>query len=215
MHPVIRLSCLMAIALLLPWWPAEVLYAFAAVLLVVAAARPQAGRSVLLALRRTRWLLLSVVLLYGWFTPGEAFIPALSWMSPTEAGVVLALHRGLVIIAMITLVVLFIHGIPKPELSAALRAMTSLAGSPGRRFADRVALMLDTLPAAEQAVREAMRGEHSFADRAAALIAGVENSAAAMPVLPRTVILPPPRWQWLVPAGLLGTAALMVFGLEQ
>lgn len=209
MHPVIRLSCLAAIAVLLPWWPPQALYLFAATLVLVAIARPGTVRLALQAIRRMRWLLLSIMVLYGWFTPGQALLPALGVLSPTLAGGLLAVQRALVLILMVSLVVIVIHGLPRPLVGAALIRLFGVTGPLGRRFGRRMSLMFAALPEMEQRARQALREPGTFTERAAGLIMAIESrsepAAAAEAELP-----PVPPGQWLLPAALLACGILLI-----
>src|SRR5690606_32729505 len=145
-------------------------------------------------------LLLSIIILYGWFTPGEWLLPVIGPLSPTGPGVVVALQRGLVLLAMVALVILVIDGVPRMALAGGLMRLFGFAGSSGRRFGRRMALMFEALPGMEQAART-MLGEprRSFSERAAALIAGIEAGAERAAGVPAAEVAWPPRWQWVIP----------------
>jgi|SRR3989338_7135320 len=84
MHPLIRIICLIAFAILLQLalWP--VLGTAGALLLMALAWRGASTFYVLM--RRARWLLLSILLIYAYATPGE-FLPGLAdHLAPTYEG---------------------------------------------------------------------------------------------------------------------------------
>jgi energy-coupling factor transport system permease protein len=47
----------------------------------------------LVMLKRLRWLMLAIVLVYGWWTPGAALFPVAGVLSPTVEGLQLGLIR--------------------------------------------------------------------------------------------------------------------------
>jgi len=84
MHPLIRIICLIAFAILLQLVPWSVLGAAGALLLMALVWR---GASIFYVLmRRARWLLLSILLIYAYATPGE-YLPGLAdYLAPTYEG---------------------------------------------------------------------------------------------------------------------------------
>lgn len=87
-HPATRLLMWLAFAVFLPW------LSFSALLcasLVLAVLLVRGNRSPFVRqIRRTRWLLLSIFLVYALATPGTELSPALGAFSPTSEG----LHAG-------------------------------------------------------------------------------------------------------------------------
>lgn len=99
-------------------------------------------------LRRIRWIVVSIVLLFGWLTPGTAILPIAVPLMPTYEGLTLALEHGLRLVALVAWLVFWFLWLPIAEQPRALyRAFTPLVwlGVPLDRFAVRLALILDLL----------------------------------------------------------------------
>lgn len=86
-HPLTLLLGWFGFAILLPWVHSRILLGVV-VLLGLVAALLHARRRILALLRRSRWLLLSLGILFAFFTPGE-YVP---WL-PDSLGVT---HEGLI-----------------------------------------------------------------------------------------------------------------------
>jgi len=84
MHPLIRIICLIAFAILLQLVPWPVLSAAGALLSVALAWRGASTFYVLM--RRARWLLLSIILIYAYATPGEYLPGLVEQLAPTYEG---------------------------------------------------------------------------------------------------------------------------------
>lgn len=210
MHPVIRVINLLLVALLAPWLPAFALPPLVLLLFAAVLFEPGAVHRVLRGLRRTRWLLLSLWILYAWFTPGETMIPALDAWSPTFAGVRLGLHRLGVLVAMISAAAVLVGGLAPRELAAALRRLLGGARVPVMgRFADRVGLLFAELPLVQSRVDAALAERtRPMYVRVANLFLQVEE-AAGLAIQPEPpVTLPSIPWlQWLQPVCMLAFAA--------
>lgn len=105
-------------------------------------------------LRRIRWLLLSIVILFGWMTPGTAIVPFWVALMPTFEGLELAVLHGLRLLALVAWLIFWFAWLPIPEQPTALyRAFFPLVwfGVPLERFAVRLALILDGLDALAKA----------------------------------------------------------------
>lgn len=83
-HPAVKILLWLGFAIAIQGLGFETL----ALISLVAAALLLAARSfeVLLMVRRARWLLLSLLLIYSFATPGEALLPALGSVSPSLQG---------------------------------------------------------------------------------------------------------------------------------
>jgi energy-coupling factor transporter transmembrane protein EcfT len=88
LHPATRLLMWLAFALFLPWLgiPALALVTLALLPFLIAAQ----NSAFVKLLHRTRWLLLSIFLVYALATPGVELVPSLGAFSPTSEG----LHSG-------------------------------------------------------------------------------------------------------------------------
>lgn len=102
--------------------------------------------------RRTKWIMLSLLLIYAWSTPGQPLPEALGMLAPTREGLadgVLQLTRLLAALAALAILLDRLH---RQQLIAGLYALLAplqWLGVPHERFAVRLAL---TLHYAETAV---------------------------------------------------------------
>lgn len=217
MHPIIRLLSLLVFAALAPWLPGFALLAAGLLLLAGSTVVPGLGPAVWRAVRRIRWLLLSLAVLDLWFSPGAPLLPMLGSASPTATGLALAGRHAGVLLIMVCAVAALLSGLQPGEVTAALRAlfMGPLRNPRTLRFADRAGLLLMKLPKLEQRVRSSVRQQETgIVGRAAALFRAVEADAGTV-VEAEPLSLPPvPRAQWLLPPSLLVTGLLCVFPPE-
>ncbi|MBI4937217.1 MAG: hypothetical protein HY846_03205 [Nitrosomonadales bacterium] len=113
-----------------------------------------AGRRLLTLLRRTRWIMLSLLLVYAYATPGEAVWPTLAQFSPTLEGMgdgLLQLCRLLFALAGLSVL---LGLLTQQQLVSGLYTLSyplRYAGLSRERLAVRLAL---TLHYAESAVRD-------------------------------------------------------------
>lgn len=211
-HPVVRLLALIALGACLFRLP---LPSLAVVLvLLVGAVGLIGGRDGLAALvksiRRIRWLLLSILIIYLVVAPEPAADGAL----PGLTDLALALRRAGVLVVLVTAVELLRQTTPAPRTAAALVQVLgplAWAGVDTARFARRVALTLEAVPATAETVGRSAGGVtikkrqlRGWAEAAAALIRDIETEtaspdAAALPVLGR-----PRPIDWLMLAGVVG-----------
>lgn len=151
-HPAtaILLWVLLAVALqaLRPVWLAG---AGASLVAAALAVSPQRFHTLL---RRTRWIMLSLFIIYGYVTPGEALWAQLGALSPTREGLLGGvLQLGRLVFALAGLAVL-LGLLTRQQLMGGIYALASplrLFGIPPGRIAVRLAL---TLHYAESAMQE-------------------------------------------------------------
>ena len=79
----------------------------AAVLLLLAAAWADPTRAWTLV-KRARYLLLAIFMVFAWGTPGRLLWPQSGWLSPSAEGVALALTHGLRLLCVLSLVALLL-----------------------------------------------------------------------------------------------------------
>ncbi len=176
MNPSIRILCLLVFAgFAATGDPVQLLVAWA--MLALAYAWPGCGRLSGLgtAIRRVRWLLLSLVLLYGWFTPGLPLLPALGPLSATVEGVQAGLARALALLAMVLAVHLLLSLTPRQQLIAALIQLQAPLGWLGfgcERFAARMLLVIETVPQVQILMKEQLQESYAGAS------AGIRRLAA-------------------------------------
>lgn len=116
-------------------------------------------------LRRTRWLLLTLVALFGWLTPGTP----LPWVpGASEEGLVLAAAHGARLLLALAVVAMLLRYLAPAELVAGVRSLLApLAplGVPRDRIAVRLALTLDEVEAARAGRAAAIPEVLSLPDR--------------------------------------------------
>jgi energy-coupling factor transporter transmembrane protein EcfT len=221
LHPLIRVILLLIfIAATATARPAILLAA--AMLLAVAftgaGSHSLAGLGTMLT--RLRWLFLAILLVYGWWTPGELLFPAAGGLSPVREG----LHSGLLRVAALVLIVCAVHLLlrttPRDHLLSALYALTRpLLSAPRReRFAVRVLLTLEAVPRVQQLLTVSRQTQSTGGSRLQRLAGSVNTvyaeiletaARSAGTTLEFAEPPPPPLVQWLLPP-LLGVAALLL-----
>ncbi len=163
---------------------------------------------------RMRWLWLSLLVLYFWFTPGRLLIPSLGAWSPTLEGVGLGWLRVAVLLVMVVASQLLIQLSGREGLVAGLvwlLAPLRLVGVPVRRLSLRLSLVLDLVPkidplsALREAPEEGLRRVSSVAGRMVREVLkraerGEGAEAASRPV----DVSPPAPLHWLLPLAVGG-----------
>ena len=214
--PVFRLVVLLALGACLFRYSLLAQVALAVAMAAMAAARGreslrQMGRS----LRRIRWLLLSLAIIYLLVAPepdpGAGVLPAWS-------DVDLALRRAGVLVLLVCAVELIRQTTPTAELASAVAqclAPLRWLGADTERFSRRVALTLEAVPQTAEAVaaasgRAGIRGRNlsGWAEAAAALVQDIETGSTHTP--PSAALPPPVRpvpADWLVLAAVVGCLA--------
>jgi len=142
-HPataIIVSACALAVVLRVD--AAGLLVAAAAVAAAYAVLRVPASAAWGL-LRRARILLLSIVIVHGWLTPGPAVWAALGPLSPTLDGARDALLRGGTLVMAIAVIALLIARTTPTGLAAGLATLARPLGPVADVFALRLALTLD------------------------------------------------------------------------
>lgn len=110
---------------------------------------------IFLLLRRSRWLLLTMLVMFGWFTPGTplSFVPGAS----TEGLLLAADNLGRLLVAL-SIVALMLKALPAAELVAGMRSLLAplvLFKVSRDRIAVRLVLTLNEV----EASRQGMSGE--------------------------------------------------------
>lgn len=115
------------------------------VALCVGIALAVAGSRTTRLLRRSRFLLLALVVLFAGFTPGERVFPDLHWLPLTEEGLGLAALHGGRLVAVISLVAVLLERMPTPDLIHGIEVLAAplrLVGIDPRRLSVRLSLVL-------------------------------------------------------------------------
>lgn len=106
-------------------------------------------------LTRVRFLLLAILALFAWFTPGEAVLMDWPRLSPSREGLLLALTHGGRLAAVVCWVAILVGRMPPDRLVSGLYALArpcGIFGLPAERIALRLLLVLR--------YAEAARGQH-------------------------------------------------------
>ena len=96
-------------------------------------------------MRRVRYLLIAILVLFAGFTPGEALWAELPLLSPSREGAMLAAEHAGRLIAVVLCVALLLEGLPVSRLVSGLYALLRpfrLVGMPAERLAVRLMLVL-------------------------------------------------------------------------
>lgn len=220
LHPAFRILLLLVLAGML------FRYSLAAMTLVLGALLVGAAwhgadtlRAILKSVRRIRWLLLSIVVIYLWVAP-EPAADGQPWYLPGWSDLDMALRRSGVLVVLVTAVELLRRRTPAPQMAAGLVMLLSPLAKVGVDtgvFARRLALTLEAVPQTAERVAQAAgrhqikRGLAGWGEAAAALVRDIEAGSG---LAPREASLPalgrPALRDWLVLAG--GVAACLLAG---
>jgi energy-coupling factor transporter transmembrane protein EcfT len=221
LHPALRLVLLLALgASLFSYSLTAQLVIFALLLLFIARRGGDALSGAIKALRRIRWLLISIAVIYLLVAPEPGVYRGFPW--PTQDDFTLALRRAGVLVILVTAVE-FLRQTTTPQQTAS--AITALLyplqrlGLDVERLAVRTAMTLDSVPrTAELVARSAgeagIKPRHlaGWAQAAAGLITEIESGRG--PVAPAHELprlgLPSVR-DWLN----LGVLLLLIVGLTR
>lgn len=224
LSPSVRILSLLVLAAGLASGQPRMLAAGGVVLLLTGAVALMQQRdfewsSLLGMLRRVRWLLLAMLILYGWFTPGDPLLPSLGDWSPSLTGVRLGLLRVVALAAIVVAVYLLLITTPRGDLVGGLlwfgRPLRRL-GIDDRRFAVRLVLALEAVPQVQGLARAALetdagtsRMQRLGQSASRVLQAVLEQAEAQQGTIQVPDSRPVPGWQWLVPL-LLATLLVVV-----
>lgn len=169
-------------------------------------------------LRQLRWFLVSLLVLFFWFTPGEpAWFAAADWSRwlPTREGLIDGAVRVTALVVIVLAVNLILAVTSQEQLVAALLWLAvplERLGANRERLALRVALVIGAIPRVQGFLSDSRRGIASsgtcgfgaIGRTAGRTIDTILREADRAPLLPLTVQLgtTPPLWQWTLP-GLL------------
>ena len=212
MHPLIRLHSLLAFILLLALAGGSGLLPalFLLVLLYGRTGLMHVGGLYRLV-RRIRWLLFSILVLYGWWTPGEPLWDVPGLPAPSLDGLWQGAERVGVLLAIVAAVHWVMSVTERNALLGAVIAFTAplrWLGVDHQRLAVRIQLTLEAVPRVQevaaglgQAGGEGSSRLARLAARARDLYGRVLAQARAEPVGIREVpeTGPVPAWQWIVP----------------
>lgn len=137
LHPASLILIWLAFALCIPW----LRLADLAVIALLAAIPLLRRRSLEFRklLRRTRWLLLSLVLVYAFATPGEALLPAWGNYGPSREGLLSGGQQALRLLCLLATLALLLDALPRARILAGLYLLLKPFASLGVNI-DRIAV---------------------------------------------------------------------------
>jgi hypothetical protein len=220
LHPAFRILLLFVLAAMLFRYSLAALgVALAAILLAARALDSGALPGILRALRRIRWLLLSIVIIYLWIAP-EAGAASRPWYAPSTLELDTALRRSGVLVVLVAAVELLRRVTGTSQMAAGLVFLLRPLGRLGidiEIFARRLALTLEAVPATAERVALAAgrqgggRGLARIGDAAAELLREIERDAAAVPQSASLPVLSRPAARdWVALA--VGIGAIFLVG---
>ncbi len=200
MHPFVKIACFFFLLLLLPFLSGAYLALVCAFISLLAVSLNRRHFSRLI--KRMRWLFISLLLVYGYATPGEYLALLPLDFSPSYEGLALGLAQiAKLLIAVAALSVLFASS-PKTQLMAGLGTLLAplkILGLDVDRFTTRLLLTLHYVE--QMAVSTRLKLDFSQLDRAAL---AVEETELALPLL-----IEQPAFKWADKA-LLGLMVMAV-----
>ena len=170
---------------------------------------------------RLRWLLLAILLVYGWWTPGNDLFPFMGTWSPTSEGVFTGLLRIFSLLLIIAAVHLLLQLTSRSELlPAIMQAIRPVTTETARtRLAVRILLTLEAVTKVQLLVSDTLKQQplkdyrlETLGLAARALYRNVLDSAdrSAGEVIDVPTPEMPPFWQWLIPVSLSAAVYLSI-----
>jgi hypothetical protein len=213
-HPLIRVVALLVfIAGLALARPTLLGAGFVLLLLLYRLTGFPAPRILLRMIVRLRWLLVAILLVYGWSTPGAALLPAISAWSPTVEGMSLGLLRILSLVMIVAAVHLLMQVTTRKQLLPAIMQLINpvTTVTARERLAVRILLSIEAVTQVQSLVSETLTRQPLKNHRLSTL--GVAAQTLYMSVLNKAALAgenvieivepeSPPLWQWLVPVAL-------------
>jgi len=172
-------------------------------------------------IKRLRWLLLAILIVYGWWTPGVSLWPGAGTLSPTMDGLYLGMLRVMALIAIVAAVHLLLQSTPREDLlPAIMQLIRPLTTRHVReRIAVRTLLSIEAVTQVQSLASDVLR-EHPVSSRK------FSNLARASQLLYRNVLdradqagntlievralSAPPWWQWIIPLTMSGMLLFLV-----
>ena len=220
MHPVIRIISLIVLGCAIALSQGRaVLFATSLVLALYVATSTTHLAPALKMLRRMRWLFISIVGFYFWFTPGEPLFGVASNWLPSVEGLQQGSARIAALVTLVLAVNLLLQTTPRDALLGAVLWLTQplrWIGFAHERFAVRLTLVFEAVREVQSLYTSvaSTSSERSmpltrFGDRVATLFEQTLQRADAQELhaLSVDISVSPPWYQWLYP--LLTTIALL------
>jgi energy-coupling factor transporter transmembrane protein EcfT len=217
MHPLIRILCFLVFAAWLAWGDAQrLLFGAALLALLYAVVKPASLRSAGVMIRRLRWLLVSLLIVYGWFTPGRPIAgldagASPAFVIPTVEGLTEGLLRCAALVAIVLAVNLLLRTTDRIQLLGAIHGLArplAVFGLSRERLALRMVLVMDAVEEVRRivadrlaAAREGLSGMRALGSFASGLVVTVIEAAGRRGPEQVTLTLggTPPALQWTIP----------------
>lgn len=167
---------------------------------------------------RIRWLLLALMGIYGWLTPGRALLPAADgWVAaafPTQEGLAAGAFRALALIMIVLAVNALLRSTDRGALLSAIYRLCGplrAVGISPERLAVRMVLTMEAVEHVRGLVSRSLAeagGVLRTLPNAGAFVSGlvreVDRQAAHQPCGTVTLVVDrrPALWQWLYPIAL-------------
>lgn len=162
---------------------------------------------------RLRWLLLAIVLVYGWWTPGISLLPAFGSWSPTADGLVTGFFRILSLVLIVAAVHLLLQLTGRSELLPAIMQLIRpvTTHTVRERLAVRILLSIEAVSRVQSLVSDTLKSHplnsrklSSLGITARVLYRAVLDRAAqaGTDIIEVIELESPPLWQWLIPLAL-------------
>ncbi len=211
LHPLVRIAGLLVfIAGMALAQPLVLLGGTFGLLLAYAMAGFPAPGGLLSMVIRLRWLLVAILLVYGWWTPGELLWPALGAVSPTLQGLGYGLARIFALVCIVSAVHFLLQVTERGQLVSALMQLGApfLGPLARERFAVRVLLTLEAVVPVQAIVSDVLQQKnqqqrglsrlvfHANAVYSSVLAQADKSASAVIDVAEPDA---PPAVQWLFP----------------
>jgi len=220
-HPLIRIVMLLVFTAGMATARPQLLTGGFAFLLMCYALAGMPSLAVLARMfKRLRWLLLAILLVYGWWTPGISLWPGAGTLSPTLDGLYLGMLRVMALIAIVAAVHLLLQCTPREELLPAIMQLVRPLTTRDlrERIAVRTLLSIEAVTQVQSIASEVLR-EHPVTGR------NLSNLSRASQLLYKNVLdradhtgntlievrelAVPPWWQWIIP--LVMSSVMLIF----
>jgi len=218
-HSVILIVCFLVFVALLAFpEPSALLFSALLLLALYSHGGSQQVASALVMLRRMRWFLFSILIVYCWFTPGEPvfqWAAAATWL-PSYEGLNSGMQRVIALVMVIAAVNLLLRTLSREQLMAAVRLLVrplQCFGVKAETVALRMILVIDAVSGVRVLIAHHMPKEGEV-PRKLTMIGGLAARIfhavveQAQQTAPRDVVLPqsdmPPAVQWSLPFMLWG-----------
>jgi len=155
-HPVIRVVCFLVLAGFIAFGGVyDVAIGFLIVLSIILVRRLQSLELSIRVIKRMRWLFLSILFVYLWFTPGKPLFTSMHSLFPTIEGMQTGLLRIFSLVLIILAVNYFVSTIARNKLVGAIVWLLyplNWIGVDHKRIALRIALVLELIPRVQNIV---------------------------------------------------------------